>query len=120
MRVSKTLNLRKALQKELKTITENVFYEEAINGASYPYVVYELEGIQENYQLEVNVYDKGTSTSRVETLADDIATHFGRYIYRDEEQSFTTYINTRNIVREEDNTLKRRRLLIDIKYFGKG
>lgn len=119
MRVSKTINLRKALQSELKKVHPSIYYENAPDTATYPYIVYDLEQVGEQYQLEMNVYDKGTSTAKVETLADAIESYFLRYIYRDELQIFTTYINTRNNVQEEDKTIKRRRLLFDLNYLWK-
>lgn len=119
MRVSKTTDLRSALQGELKKVHTNVYYENVPDKATYPYIVYELEQIGEQYQLEINVYDKGSSTVAIETLADEIAAYFLRYIYKDDKQIFTTYINVRNNVQEENKTIKRRRLLFDLNYLWK-
>lgn len=119
MRVSKMIHLRTVLQSELEKTHKNAYYEEAPEDTTYPYMVYELESIQDNFTLEINVYDKGTSTGNVEMLADAIEAHFKRFIWRDKEQIFTTYKNTRNNVQEEDKTIKRRRLLFDVYYHGK-
>ncbi|MEG1929351.1 MAG: hypothetical protein RR090_12175 [Niameybacter sp.] len=117
--MSKTVNLRTVLQAELEKVHKNTYHEDAPSTTTYPYMVYELESIQDNFQLEINVYDKGTSTQQVEVLADAIEAHFKRFIWRDDEQIFTTYKNTRNNMQEEDKTIKRRRLLFDVYYHGK-
>lgn len=117
--MSKTLELRKALLSELKKTHSNCFYEIVPELVTFPYVVFEIENVGEQYQVEINVYDKNTSTVTVETLADNIEKYFYRYIYRDASQFFAMYLNTRNNVAEEDRSIKRRRLLFDLKHFRK-
>lgn len=117
--MSKTLELRKALLSEIKKTHSNCYYELVPEGATFPYIVFELENVGEQYQVELNVYDKNTSTIQIETLADTLEKYFYRYIYRDDVQVFAMYLNTRNNVQEEDKAIKRRRLLFDLKHFGK-
>lgn len=116
--MSKTINLRKALQADLKQVIENVYYEDVPDTTTYPYIVYVLDRIQENYQLEMNIYDKSDSTLTVESIVDSVESLFERYICSDETQVFTTYLNARNSISEEDKSIKRRRLLFNINYFG--
>lgn len=120
MRVSKTIELRKVLKLEIEKVHATVYYaDEVPTDAAYPYVVFELENISENYQLEIFVYDKGKSTRNVETIADNIDKYFFEYIYRSESQVFLTYKNVRNSPGDSDKSIKARRILFDITYYGK-
>lgn len=120
MRVSKTYDLRIALQTELKNLCANCYFEENSDKPfKYPYLVYEIEDIGSNYQLEINVFDYSKSSKAVEDLTDLIESHFKNFIYRDANQVFRTFKNTRNTIKEDDKSIRRRRLLIDLYYNGR-
>lgn len=115
--------LRKQIQGILKTICNNVYYE---NGAQfYPYVVFEIselayEAGKHSCQLEINVINKGEDTTVVEQIADDIEGMLDSYSYNDTLLQFRTFKGSRKIVREEDKQIKRRRLLFELYYYTKG
>ena len=63
---------------KLKTIATNVFFEQATDNALYPHAVFNFKTIdlgdlwRQDYILEVDVWDKGTSTTQVDELSDKI------------------------------------------------
>lgn len=117
--LSKTIALRTELQRLLKTLTANVHYEQAPDTANYPYLVYELSELSYNYgktlmEIEINILDYGTSTSNVETIADNVQSTLNKYSYIGPEIQFIIYKNIRQRVVEDDKKIIRRRLTFEI------
>jgi hypothetical protein len=62
----------------LKTLTTNVYFEQAADNALYPHAVFTFREIdlgdlsRQDYVLEVDVWDKGTSTTAIDELSDKI------------------------------------------------
>lgn len=115
--------LRKQIQSILKTICNNVYYENGIK--SYPYVVFEITELtydagKHSCQLEINVINKGTDTTIVEQIADDIQKLLDSIVYSTPNLQFRVFKGARKIVREEDKQIKRRRLLFELYYYMKG
>lgn len=120
MNDGKTYLLRIVLQKQLKEICNNVYFERNNEKKIvYPYIVWDLSGMAGNYQTEINIYDKGLSSKQVENLADSVEKHFKRFYHKDQNQVFWTISNTRNKVDEDNKEIRRRRILIDIYHYGK-
>lgn len=75
---TRTNDLKKLVQTKLKTIATNVFFEQATDNALYPHAVFNFKTIdlgdlwRQDYILEVDVWDKGTSTTQVDELSDKI------------------------------------------------
>jgi len=117
--VSKTLSLRTELQTLFKTMTSNVYYEEADPDAAYPYLVFELSELTSNFgktvmQLEVNILDYGQDSSIVETLADTVQERLNKYFCINGIIEFTVYKGLRQTIKEEDKKIIRRRLLFEV------
>ena len=76
--ITRTNDLKKLIQTKLKTLTTNVFFERATDDALYPHVVFEFRTIdlgdlsRQDYILDVDVWDKGTSSTVVDELCDKI------------------------------------------------
>lgn len=76
--VTRTNDLKKLIQTKLKTLTTNVFFEQATDNALYPHIVFDFRTIdlgdlaRQDYILEVDVWDKGTSTTKVDELSDKV------------------------------------------------
>jgi len=118
---SKTTELRKQLKSILKLSVENVYYGEAPDSRRYPYVVYELGelGFSDGrtlFQMEVNVFDYGESSSAIETISDNLQEELDQYYFINEHIQFNAYRNSRQIVRESDKKIMRRRLLFEIHF----
>jgi len=117
--MSKTTELRTQLQTILKTVADRVHYEEAPDTSPYPYVVYELdELVHENgltiLQLEVNALDYGSNSSVVEILADSIQDTLHKCYFINDKIQFSIYRGNRNIIKEEDKKIIRRRMIFEI------
>jgi len=76
--MSRTNDLKKLIQTKLKTLTTNVYFEQAADNAMYPHIVFSFREInlddlsRQDYTLNVDVWDKGTSTTAIDTLADSV------------------------------------------------
>ena len=76
--VTRTNDLKKLIQEKLKTITTNVYYEQANDNALYPHIVFSFKEVnlgdlsRQDYTLYVDVWDKSRSTYNVEELADKV------------------------------------------------
>ena len=75
--MSRTIELRRELQRIFKAVTPNVHNELRFDYDDYPYLVYELRELDYSYgksllQLEVNILDYGTKTRVVDTLSDTL------------------------------------------------
>ena len=76
--ITRTNDLKILLTTKLKTLTTNVFFEQATDDKLYPHVVFSFRQIdlgdlaRQDYILEVDVWDKGTSTTGVDELSDKI------------------------------------------------
>ena len=117
--MSKTAALRGAITERLRTACPRVSYGQTGKVTARPYVVYTLETIStaddmETVELEVNCMDYGSDTAPCETVADQVEHLFDRWYYLDEEIQFSAYIDRRQPVTEEDRSVIRRRLLIEI------
>jgi len=75
---TRTNELKKLLQTKLKTITNDVYYEQADDDALYPHIVFSFRTIdlgdlsRQDYILEIDLWDKGTSTTAIDKMADDV------------------------------------------------
>jgi hypothetical protein len=76
--ITRTNDLKKLIQTKLKTLTTNVFFEQATDNALYPHIVFGFREIdlgdlsRQDYVLEVDVWDKGKSTVQVDELSDKV------------------------------------------------
>ena len=117
--MSKTTELREQLQTILMTVADRVHYEEAPSTALYPYVVYEsselaYENGKTTFQLEVNVLDYGEDSSTVEILSDLVQNTLNKYYFINDTIQFTTYKGNKNIIKEEDKKIIRRKMNFEI------
>lgn len=75
---TRTNNLNKLIQTKLKTLTTNVYYEQANDNAMYPHIVFSYREVnlgdlsRQDYILEVDVWDKARSPYNVEELSDKV------------------------------------------------
>lgn len=117
--MSRTIELRRELQRIFKTVTPNVHNELRFDYNDYPYLAYELRELTYNYgkslqQLEVNILDYGTSTTLVETLSDSLQDKLNKYYFINDKIQFAVHRGNRHAVQEEDKKIRRRRMLFEI------
>lgn len=76
--VTRTNDLKKLIEEKFKTLTTNVYYEEARDNALYPHIVFSFNEInlgdlsRQDYTLDVDVWDKNTSSYNIEELCDKV------------------------------------------------
>ena len=116
---NKTYEMRKEITRLLKTLTSNVYYDQAPDDATNPYLVYELMEIGHDegktlLELEINALDYGTNTTPIENLCDEIQYLLHRLSYINAFIQFRIYRGLRQKVEEEDKQIIRRRLTFEV------
>ena len=116
------INLRIALDKLLEEFHERVFFQSASKGTQFPYIVYTLPNSftveeQEIFVLDVDVWDNKEDTMELETLSSDIWKGLNRYHHYDKNIQFSVYRTNRLPLDDDDPTIKRRKLIFELKYY---
>ena len=116
---NKTYEMRKEITRLLKTLTANVYYDQAPDDATNPYLVYELMELNHDegktlLELEINALDYGTNTTPIENLCDEIQYLLHRLSYINAFIQFRVYRGLRQKVEEEDKQIIRRRLTFEV------
>lgn len=118
------IELRKQLNKILKTIHPRVYYMKATDKKTFPYIVYDLpqsysDGEQEIFNLDIDVWDNNQDTTELETLSRIIWNELDRYHFIDEDMQFSIYRQGRFTIDDDDPRIKRRTLTFNIRYFNR-
>jgi len=120
---TRTNDLKKLIQTKLKTITTNVYFEEAADNALYPHVVFSFRPIdlgdlsRQDYTLEIDVWDKGTSTYTVDELSDKIEDLLHTQNLPQDRVLPTFYKLERNAIRDTDKSIKHRLIRFQIQNY---
>lgn len=119
-----TMRLRVLLKDTLLKCCKNIYYEEAVTPYQYPYIVYELQELTNAdgmslVQMEVNVIDyaggANRDTNRIEGICDAVQAELDyKYVLTDAVQ-FSSYAERRQLIREPDRNILRRRLTFEIR-----
>ena len=119
----RTNDLKKLVQTKLKTLTTNVYYEIADKDAVYPHIVFNFRRIdlqdlsRQDYILEVDVWDKGTSTTAVDDLADSVENLLqGKNLPQTNVLPTFYLIDRRNIL-DEDKSIRHRQIQFQIQNY---
>lgn len=76
--MSRTNELRKLINSQLKTLYDEVYYLQANENAMYPHCVFLLESIntgdlsRSDYLLKIDLWDKSSSSYNIEESADKV------------------------------------------------
>lgn len=117
------IELRKIIQPLLETVNDEVYFVEASEKATFPYVVYNLptsidaEGTREDFILEIDVWDNAKDTAAIETLTQNIATLFNRKHSVNSKVAVNFYRVNRQVLIDEDKSIKRRKLTYQAKTY---
>ena len=100
----------------------SAYYMEAPEDAQYPYAVFELNRLTENYErqamiLEVNVWDKHKYFSRAEAKMDDIEKLLHGYFELTNHDVFYCFNGSRMAVPDDDKQIKRIREQFELYYY---
>lgn len=121
--MSRTNDLKKLIQTKLKTLATNVYYEIAADNALYPHVVFTFNSIdlgdlsREDYMLNVDVWDKGKSTTAIDDLCDSIENLLQAENLPQTHILPTFYLVDRRNVPDEDKAIKHRVIRFQIQNY---
>ena len=107
------------IYEQLASVHERVYFEQAEENAKYPYIVYNLptsmaQESKEVFILEVDIWDKTTDTTQLETLTQAIDNKLGGL--RHVEEHFNCRINRINrlMIPDPIQLIRRRQLRYEI------
>lgn len=121
--MARTNDLKKLIQEKLLTLTPNVYHKQARDDALYPHIVFTLKEIdlgdisRQDYILEVDVWDKGTSTTRVDDLADSVEDLFHTENLPQENILPTFYKINRRDISDPDKSIEHRLIRFQIQNY---
>ena len=120
---TRTNDLKKLITQKLKTLTNNVFYEQATDNALFPHLVFSFRTIdlgdlsRQDYILEVDVWDKGTSTVQVDELSDQVEDLLHTENLPQENILPTFYTIDRKSILDSDKSIKHRLIRFQIQNY---
>lgn len=121
--ITRTNDLKILLTTKLRTLTTNVFFEEATDDKLYPHVVFGFREIdlgdlwRQDYVLEVDVWDKGTSTTLVDELSDKIEDLLQAENLPQDNILPTFYKIDRKSIKDSDKSIKHRLIRFQIQNY---
>ena len=121
--VTRTNALKKLVQTKLKTLTSQVYFEIADDKALYPHIVFEFRRLdlgdlsRQDYILEVNIWDKGTSSVQVDELADNVENLLQAQNLPQDHVLPTFYLIDRQNIPDDDKAIKHRRIQFQIQNY---
>ena len=121
--ITRTNDLKKLIQTKLKTLTTNVFFEQATDDALYPHVVFEFRSIdlgdlaRQDYILEIDVWDKGKSSTAVDQLCDKIEDLLQAQNLPQTNILPTFYKIDRKTIHDSDKSIKHRLIRFQIQNY---
>lgn len=117
----RTNEIRKYITSKLKTLGVNVYFHEASDSSTFPFIVYDLKSISLNgmslYDFEVNVWDKSLNRSTIEDLADNIEDLLDNDINIDSNGLLVFDKVSRGNINDPNKDLNRVMIKFDMRYF---
>lgn len=110
----RTNDLIELIKTKLSTVDSDVYYEVADEDALYPHVVFSFQQInlgdlsRQDYELDVDVWDKGEETETVENLCDSIEHLLHGANLPQKNILPTFYLIDRRILFDEDKEIRHR------------
>lgn len=123
--MSKTYSLRMIIQSNINPIVK-LFHMDADKDKLFPHAVYHFENIdlgdinRDDLILVIDIWDKGTDTSRIEEIADRIEALFNAANLPNEDVLPTFYRISRKPIDDEDKTMIHRQLKFQIQNYAIG
>lgn len=121
--VKRTNDLKKLVQEKLKTLTTDVYFENAKPDALYPHVVFSFQRVElgdlsrEDFMLDIDVWDKGLSSTAVDDMADSIEDLFQAQNLPQTNILPTFYKEYRLTVPDEDQKIRHRLIRFQIQNY---
>jgi hypothetical protein len=111
------------LYTKLSETQKPVYFEIAPSKTVFPYIVYKLpnsvnvESDRQDYTLQIDVWDKNTDTTALETLTDDIDKQLYKLEHLDTDQFLKFERESRLMIPDTDPKIKRRQLRYVVKQY---
>lgn len=119
----RTNDLKLLVQSKLKTVAANVYHEIANEKALYPHIVFNFRRLdlndlsRQDYILEVDIWDRGDSSQRVDNLADSVENLLQAENLPQTNVLPTFYLIDRNNLPDENKEIKHRRIQFQIQNY---
>lgn len=118
------IDLRTALHQLLKQYHSQVYFMQAPDTATFPYVVYDLPNSftdeqQEIFNLDIDIWDHSTDTKALETLTNQLWKGLDGHRHIDSKLQFSLYRENRLTLTDDDSSIKRRKLIFQLRYFDR-
>ena len=119
----RTNDLKLLVQSKLKTVAANVYHEIANEKALYPHIVFNFRRLdlndlsRQDYILEVDIWDRGDSSQRVDDLADSVENLLQAENLPQTNVLPTFYLIDRNNLPDENKEIKHRRIQFQIQNY---
>lgn len=114
---SPRIYIREKLKQDVQVVVDNYFLT-AHNKAKYPYAVLDLKETSDQvyipYYLEIEVWDKGDDTSRLELICDDLKKLLDKKKSIEENYAYVIFFQGCATNIDEDRTIKRRVVTFEI------
>jgi len=119
------IELRKALHKHLKTIHTRVYFQQAPDTATFPYIVYNIPSLNddgEDFQLvtlDIDGWDAPETgdTTALETLMASVNTGMNKKTIVTEDFAATFYLENKLSLTDDDPRIKRRKYVYQGRLF---
>ena len=102
----------------LKTVCDNVYFENADDKKLYPHIVFSYGKIdtgdknRSDLYIDVDIFDKSMSAKRIEDLSDEVENLFNSVNVPQSTILPTFYLDGRKIVPDEDKSIRHRLITI--------
>lgn len=102
---------------------KEVYYNQADVPAVFPHIVFTLTGTnlqdlsRKDYELDIDIYTKGTSFYTIEDVADTVEAAFDAKNLPQDGILPTTYLETKRLVADEDKTIQHELIRIIIQLY---
>ena len=119
----RTNDLKLLVQTKLKTVTTKVYHEIADEKAMYPHIVFSFRRIdlgdlsRQDYVLQVDVWDKGNSTTQVDNLADSVEKLLQAKNLPQTSILPTFYLIDEQNIPDDDKTIRHRRIQFQVQNY---
>ena len=116
------IEFRKALSDYLKTIHSRVYYQEAPELATFPYIVYDIPSAlydgeyTDQITLDIDGWDLNTlgDTTAIETLMDNINA-LDKKVLEGPGMTATCYLDNRMALTDPDKNIKHRKYIYSVR-----
>ena len=117
------IEIRKAIQMQLKTVTQRVYFQKSPEPVAFPHIVYDIPNYRSDGEglnrmvLDVDGWDNSTDTTALEVLMAEVVkaldkkTLYGNKVYA------TFYLENRISIAEDDANIIRRKYIFEAHIF---